>query len=114
MHFTAHPSYDGLLSQDDSRVVKYKQDYDKRGFDDSVTWSLDHCLIHWLTPRLRRFLEISRETTEADEFHNEVEEMLKGFELYCTTRYNEFKKEHREQLDNSFKLLAKLQSGLWW
>lgn len=114
MHFTKHPSYDGLLTKDDSRASEYKQDYNKRGFDDSVTWSLNHSLIHWLTPRLSRFLELSKETTEADEFHSEVEEMLEGFELYCTPEYNECKKEHVDQLTKSFKLLAKLQSDLWW
>lgn len=114
MHFTEHPSYDGLLTKDDKRCKEYKKDYNKRGFDDSVTWSLDHSLICWLTPRLRRFLEISKDFTEADEFHTDVEKMLEGFELYLTPEFNEYSDEHQKKLKMSFTLLSENYRGLWW
>lgn len=114
MHFTEHPSYDGLLEKKDKRCEEYKKDYDTRGFDDSVTWSLDDSLIRWLTPRLTRFLEISEETTDAPEFHENVKKILIGFELYTSDEFEEFNKEHMKKLDESFKILAKIYRGLWW
>jgi len=114
MHFTEHPSYDGQLKKKDERVAKYKKDYDTKGFDDSVTWSLDYSLIHWLTPRLKRFLELSEEGTDADDFHKDVKKMLIGFELYCSDDFNEYDKKHRAKLNKSFKLLYKNYRGLWW
>ena len=114
MHFTEHPSYDGLLDKDDKRTKKAKKDYNKRGFDDSVTWSLDDSLTHWLTPRLRRFLELSEGYTLADDFHKDVRKILKGFELYCSDDFNEFNPKHLKKLNKSFRLLAKNYRGLWW
>lgn len=114
MHFTKHPSYDGLLEKTDKRCKAYKKDYNTRGFDDSVTWSLDHSLIHWLTPRLKRFLEISEQTIDNDELHANVKEMLKGFENYYNGSYDEFNKKHTKELDKSFKILAKIYNNLWW
>ncbi len=114
MKFTKHPSYDGLLDSDDGRFKDYKKDYDVRGFDDSVTWSLDHSLVKWLTPRLERFLEISKETTQCDELHKDVEIMLDGFKLYTSDGFNEFDEAQLKQVTKSFKLLSKNYRGLWW
>lgn len=112
--YVKHPSYDGMLEPNDNRVEEYKKDYDTRGFDDSVTWSLDYSLIHWLTPRLRRFLEISKNTTQADDLHKDIEAILVVFEEYCKEEFDSFDREKRKSLDKAFKILSKTYSGLWW
>lgn len=116
MKFYEHPSYSGYANEltKDSRMEEWEKDYNERGFDDTVTWSLDDTLIKWLTPRLERFLEISEQITDADEFHNDVREMLYGFKLYTSTDFSEFNEEHIKKLNKSFELLAKNYRGLWW
>jgi len=114
MKFTKTKYYDGCLPSDNKHYKKYKKDYKKRGFDDSVTWSLDESLIKWLTPRLTRFLEISKQKHDEAKLHKNIKIILKGFNLYLSDDFNEFNLKHTKQLDKSFKLLAKNYSGLWW
>lgn len=116
MKFHEHKSYLGFANEmpNDNRIPAWEKQYNEWGFDDTVTWSLDDSLIKWFTPRLRRFLEISEEITDAPDFHKDVEEMLKGFDLYLSGSFNEFDKEHIQQLNKSFELLTTSHRGLWW
>jgi hypothetical protein len=115
--FYEHKSYLGFANKlpNDPRQPQWEAEYNKTGFDETVTWSLDDSLIKWFTPRLRKFLEMSLETTaNADDFHKDIKKILKSFDLYLSTEYDEFNKKHTKKLDKSFKLLAKNYRGLWW
>jgi ATP-dependent helicase/DNAse subunit B len=116
-NYCNHPSYCGYadtMSHDDDRHEKWEKQYNERGFDDSVTWSFDCKLVEWIIPRLERFIEISEETTNADEFHAKCKVMLEGFKFYLSDDFNEFNEKHMEIIDKSFKLLAENYRGLWW
>lgn len=116
--FYESPSYLGYANDpdmvDDKRQEKWEKQYNERGFDDTCTWSFDDTLIRFITPRLKRFLEISEEITQADEFHADVRKMLEGFEFYMSGKFNDCDMEHNKVLDESFALLAKNHRGLWW
>ena len=114
MKFTETKYYDGCLSSTDKRYKKYEIDYKQRGFDDSVTWSLDYSLIKWLTPRLHRFLEISEDFTNDPKLHKDIRKILKGFDLALSDNFSEFDEKQTKQVDEAFKLLAKNYKQLWW
>lgn len=115
--FYQHPSYDGLANTcppDDARMSSWEEQYNTQGFDNTVTWSLDDSLIRWLTPRLERFLEISKDCVDEPEFHNDIQIMLDGFNHYLSDEYNEYNAESSAKLTHSFEILAKNYRGLWW
>jgi len=119
LKFYEHPGYIGYAGDkdmaNDYRQQAWERQYFERGFDDTVTWSLDEMLIKWLTPRLKKFLEFSEDFTgDNDEFHKDVKEMLKGFEFYLSDEFDEIDKKHVKKVDKSFKLLAKNYKKLWW
>ena len=114
MKYVEHPSYDGLLTADDKRVDEYEEQYNTRGFDDSVIWSLDYSLVKWLLPRLKRFLEISENLVNADDFHADVKLMIEGFELFLDEDYDDYDETQVAKVDRSFQLLADNYKGLWW
>ena len=114
MKFTDTKYYDGVLTSDDKHYKEYKKDYQQRGFDDSVTWSLDYSLMRWLSPRLQRFLEVSEDGIVDDKLHKDIREILKGFNLALSDDFEDFNKEQVEQVDKSFELLAKNYKALWW
>ena len=114
MKFTETKYYDGCLSSTDKRYKKYEIDYKQRGFDDSVTWSLDYSLIKWLTPRLHRFLEISEDFIDDPKLHKDIRKILKGFDLALSDNFDDFDKKQVKQVDKAFKLLAKNYKKLWW
>ena len=43
------------LSNDDKRIIPYHQQYEKYGFDPTVTWSLYNKLAEFILPRLEEF-----------------------------------------------------------
>ena len=118
MKFYKHPSYIGYAdSKDlkkDKRQVAWETQYNEKGFDDTVTWSLDYMLVKWLTPRLERLIEIDKEIIDEPELIKDLETMLSGFKLYLSDDFNEFDKKHMKRINKSFKLLAKNYRGLWW
>lgn len=114
--FYDSPAYIGYANEqpDDKRIPKWEEQFNKQGFDDSCTWSLDYTIIKFITPRLKRFLEIHKEMSPEDDFNWELQHMLDGFELYLSTSFNEFNEEHKKKVDNSFYILSKCYRGLWW
>lgn len=117
MKYYEHPAYVGYadsLPKNDDRLKEFKKQYNKYGFDDSVTWSLDYMLVKWLTPRLERLIEIDKEFIDEPELIKDFETMLKGFKLYISDEFDEFNSKHMKKIDKSFKLLAKNYRGMWW
>ena len=117
MKYYKHPAYIGYaneLPKKDDRHKDFEKQYNERGFDDSVTWSLDDMLIRWSAPRLERLIEIDKEIIDEPELIKNLETMLEGFQLYLSDDFDEFNKKHMKKLDKSFKLLAENYRGMWW
>lgn len=116
MNFNKHPSYIGYADEmsKDNRLKQWEEQYNSRGFDDTVTWSLDFMIAKFIAPRLKRYIEISKEMHDADDFHKELDKMLAGFELYISKDFNEFNEDHIAKVNESFEILAKEYRGLWW
>ena len=117
------PSYDGVYDQDIfnsdisedkvQRYIEFKTQYEKYGFDDTVTWSLDYCLAKWLVPRLERFVEIASDAIKiSDEMFEIYQEMIDGFKLILGD--NDLGDEQRKKVNKSFELLSKHYDSLWW
>lgn len=76
-----------LVDENDSRWDKYCKQRLERGFDDSETWSLDGTIARFIYPRLKVFLEDTKEIQchpadiTFDEWIKIIEDMVKGFEL---------------------------------
>lgn len=115
--FYKHPSYDGLANElliNDDRMSDFEKDYNERGFDDTVTWDLHGSLIKWITPRLERFLEISKDINIDDDFHKDVKTMLTGFQFYLSGSFKDTDDKHIEIVNKSLKILNKVFWKLWW
>jgi hypothetical protein len=114
----SHKSYNGYantMKPDDDRHEVWQEQYNERGFDDSVTWSLDYQLIGWFIPRLERFIEITSDVNlDDDNYTAMAREMLEGFKFAQSPEYNEFNQEHNDKVKRSFELLAENYRGLWW
>jgi len=89
----------------------------QRGFDDSITWSLDATVSEFLLPRLRRFKEINiayPAGMTAEEWDQALDKMIAAFEFGASEeRWLDIGPgyaKHQEGLD----LFAKHFWSLWW
>jgi len=56
------PGYYGCaheLDPSDKRLAKYREQRDKRGFDDTETWGLDFAICRFILPRLQRLKKLN-------------------------------------------------------
>lgn len=123
--FYDEPHYDGIYNEEilksdiesdgGKRYRRLQKQYQKYGFDDSVTWSMDYTLAAWLAPRLERFIEIASEVTVMeDSYRKDLEEMLEGFKLLADKDTDVYGTDDEKKVDKAFELLAKHYGGLWW
>ena len=71
-----------MLSKGLRRAVKHFWQRRMRGFDDSVTWNLDHEFAKWIVPRLTVYKQKASEFGIVNELYAQVlDEMIEGFAL---------------------------------
>jgi hypothetical protein len=116
MKFYESPAYIGLAKSQptDNRMDIWEEQFKERGFDDSCTWSLDYTIVEFILPRLKVFLEFSKKSTNDDEFHKDIEEIIKGFEVFMSEDYHVLDEDKNKLIQKSFDLLAENARGLWW
>ncbi len=89
-----------------------------RGWDDSETWSLDYSLAKIITPRLKRFRELTcgypgNETEES--WNAKLDAMIEAFEFLASDdRWLDDDKEQWDKTQKGLKLFAKYYCALWW
>lgn len=116
--FYEHPSYIGCaneLPKSDKRIPIFKEQFEKDGFDDSCTWSLDYSIVKFILPRLKRYYELADEVIKIDAhegFREAIEVMIEGFEIFLTKNFPT--KEENEKIQLAYDMLAKYHRGLWW
>jgi hypothetical protein len=67
-----------------------------RGWDDSETWNLDHSFYKWFYTRLKRYIEVIKNTTEQNTT-NDLKERLKQLELLIEYYDCEYEFPHIER-----------------
>lgn len=112
-----HPAYLGYASKDTgiSRNGVFYSQFIKQGFDDSVTWSLDSMIVKFITPRLKRFYELSDKTVDLDchsGLREAIEIMITGFELASSD--GNYSGEELQKIQDAWDKLAKYHNHLWW
>lgn len=100
----------------DKRYKIYKKQLKTNGFSDTETWNLDHVIISFILPRLKRFREINNGYPPdlGEKGWNEVlDNMIVGFELHVLDKigYSDLEWNNIQQ---SWNLLAKYFNHLWW
>lgn len=100
---------------EDNRMKSWEEQFNETGFDDTVTWSLDHSLVIWLLPRLKRYREIIGEAlVNSNNFYEDVDFIIEGFELMLSKEYNDCDEKQYKRVSESFEKLASIHGRLWW
>lgn len=82
-----------------------------RGFDDSVTWSLDHTFHEWILPRLKRYDEIASDVIViTPEFREAIDDMIEGFSQEAWD-YDEIA---QVKMQKAYKQFSEWHGALWW
>lgn len=116
-HFYEHPAYVGYIDDpEDPRYEKCKSQWEERGFDYSVTWSLDHSLLQWLAPRLEEYLKYSQNSIDDDEHNKSVSELVELLKWATegSGTYYSFAEEDTKKVALIWELIGKLGPSLWW
>lgn len=112
--FYEHPAYIGYASKGDDRNAVFSKQFEKQGFDDSVTWSLDESIIKFILPRLKRYYEIATEVIKIEpDFKEAIEYMIYGFE-FMSQPNSDVDSRYGEICQKTFQYMGKYFSALWW
>lgn len=116
--FFEHPAYIGCINvyERPKRLEKYEAQFNKDGFDDTCTWSLDYSIARFILPRLKRYYELADEVIVIDEhegFREAIEEMIEGFQIAVDEELN-FNESEQKKVNKAFEQLAKYHNHLWW
>ena len=107
-----------LMEPKDKRWHKMKEQRLEYGFDDSETWSLDATLVHFMYPRLKRYLEIANDVIVIDdEMRKAIEDMIWFFERFLKGEEDcdfELTQEEYTRLPEIFEKFGKQFMRLWW
>lgn len=118
-----------LISEDDNRWEKYKQQRLSRGFDNSELWSLDNTIAKFIAPRIREFAKnpggipgkvdfMTKDQNLTDEekkkFWKEVlEKIAWTFENYTLDPPVENYNEWSDKIDEGLVLFVEYFGCLW-
>jgi len=86
-----------------------------RGWDDSVTWSLDTEIARFVLPRLKRFREITKcypPDLTPEEWNGILDEMIWAFDIAAHMR--DLDPRDSKRYARAKKLFAKYFDHLWW
>lgn len=111
--------YADTLPEDDKRHVRYKRQREKRGFDNTELWSLDHSIVKFVYPRLKEFRKITPaypgSFDSQDEWLEILDKILEGFKLFLDKDGSFIlEEESREKFEDSMKLFSEYFLCLWY
>ena len=113
--FYNHPAYIGFIDQSNYKKYgkTYKHQFNKRGFDDSVTWSLDITLAQFILPRLKRYIKVARKVIVIEpRFQKAIDRMIKGFTILADDEM--FTHSDYRKVRIAFVELSNFHNHLWW
>lgn len=104
-----------LTNDDDRREAKFKKQRQKRGFDDSETWSLDYTIACFLIPRLKRFIELySENIKDRDDSIKKFKKFLKALYLIKKNSNDVLSKKELKIMEEGLALFPEICNKLWW
>ena len=103
-----------LTKKHDKREPDFAKQRLTRGFDDSELWSLDHTIVNFILPRLKRFREnhcgFPFQFDCDDQWNNILDKIITALELYSKDDTN---KDQDQQIEEGLDLLRKYFRTLW-
>jgi len=84
------------------------------------TWNLDYAFIKWVTPRLKKFIELTdgipgEFADKEEEWEKILQDMLFGFEKsYTLIKSDDMLDFNDSDLKKSLELFTKYLGWLWW
>ena len=109
--------YINTLPDNDKRVLEYDKQYEKLGFDNSVTWALYYQISMFILPRLIEFRDTAMSFPmgmESEEWDSILTEMIDAFQLIisddCDYRLNS---KLSKRVKKGMKLFNKYFLSLW-
>ena len=100
-----------------TRKQVFARQRQKRGWDDSETWSLDDTVVHFVLPRLKRFKEVTNGYPgcfkSMKQWEDVLDKMILGFEMAKKGAWSLTTEEH-QQAQEGIDLFAKHFFSLWW
>jgi hypothetical protein len=116
--FSKKKDYFGLiptLDATDKRIIRLVKQYKKKGFDDTVTWSLDLEISKFILPRLKLFKKISNgypgHDITAQMWDSMLDKMILAHKLNIKDEWNPGEYEKYEE---GMDLFCKWYRHLWW
>lgn len=104
------------LPNDDTRIIKLDAQYQKNGFDDTVTWNLDIEISNFIVPRLKRFKKLNNGypgDMTPDEWDKIIDEMIFAHEFNIKDDLTASKSDLK-RFEKGMKLFSKYYRNLWW
>lgn len=110
------------------RQIKFFFQRRTRGFDDSITWSLDTQISEWIIPRLKKFREIGapkvtpghmimkKEEGAHEEWLRRIDMMIRAFEIAANEENCFIISEEQDAKDyeEGMDYFRKHFRDLWW
>lgn len=101
-----------------NRKKLFIEQLETRGWTDADTWSLDHSLAKWITPRLKRFKEVtncSPSTLKEKQWNAILQKMIDAFEMISHDNYFMLTdKKKLKKVNAGLDLFRKYFMSLWW
>ena len=111
------------VNKKDERYQQFIDQKKEYGFTDEETWSLYDNIVLFVTPRLKRFIEIIEDTgsypaslTSSQEWLEILNKILFSFEKLFEISKNDVKvtDEDHEKIQEGLNLFGKWFLDLWW
>lgn len=106
-----------FTGKDDKREKLFIQQRVENGFDDSETWALFLTIANFIIPRLKKYIEITKDyfADSEEPFKGNCKKVLLAMELLARERgLRIFTKEEQKQVTEGLKLFGEIFEGLWW
>ena len=113
--FYNHPAYNGFIDDksDLKYLKKFKKQFNTKGFDDSVTWSLDITIAKFILPRLKRYIKLADKVIVIEpRYKKALDRMVRGFTLLADD--NVFTHSDYRKVHIAFVELSNFHNHLWW
>lgn len=105
------------LDETDERLPKYKEQYDRQGWDDTVTWNLNYEIIEFILPKLIRFRELTNgyppRFTSFEEWKDAIWDMICWMQLFSDDKIS-YTTEEKAIMAKGYALFMENFGSLWW
>ena len=100
------------------RRKKFMKQLETQGWTDADTWSLEHVLAKWMTPRLKRFKELNNGhpmDLNEKKWNAIIQKMIDAFEIIGSDDYFMLTdKKKIKRMNEGLDLFRQYFHDLWW